>query len=205
MINAGQVVAHMTLDTSQFTNGINTALSEMRSFTDNTINASQRITGLGQGLMSIGGMLSATVSAPLLGVATASAKVASDFEAGMSKVQAISGATSSDIERLSEKAKEMGANTKFSASESAEAFQYMSMAGWKTEEMLNGISGIMDLAAASGENLGLVSDIVTDAITAFGLSASDSAHFADVLASASSNANTNVSMLGKQFAQLKVA
>ena len=77
--------------------------------------------------------------------------------------------------------------------------------GWKTEEMLNGISGIMDVAAASGENLGLVSDIVTDAITAFGLSASDSAHFADVLASASSNANTNVAMLGKQFAQLKVA
>ena len=108
----------------------------------------------------------------------------------MSKVAAISGATGDDLKALTDKAKEMGATTKFSASESADALQYMAMAGWKTEDMLNGLEGIMNLAAASGEDLATTSDIVTDALTAFGLSAEDSTHFADVLAQASSNANT---------------
>ena len=89
--------------------------------------------------------------------------------------------------------------TKFSASEAAEAMNYMAMAGWKTEDMLSGIEGVMNLAAASGEDLATTSDIVTDALTAFGLSAQDSGHFADVLAAASSNANTNVSMMGETF------
>lgn len=126
-------------------------------------------------------------------------KAGSDFEAGMSKVAAISGATGKDLDKLKEKAMEMGAKTKFSASESAEALNYMSMAGWKTEDMLDGLEGIMNLAAASGEDLAITSDIVTDALTAFGLSAKDSTRFADVLASASSNANTNVSMMGETF------
>ena len=131
-------------------------------------------------------------------------KVGSDFESGMSKVQAISGATGEEIDKLTEKAKEMGAKTKFSASESAEAFQYMAMAGWKTEDMLNGIEGIMNLAAASGEDLASVSDIVTDALTAFGLQAKDSAHFADVLARASSNSNTNVGLMGETFKYVEI-
>ena len=117
----------------------------------------------------------------------------------MSKVSAISGATGDNFKQLKEKAMEMGKKTKFSATESAEAFEYMAMAGWKTEEMLGGIEGIMNLAAASGEDLATTSDIVTDALTAFGLSASDSAEFADVLAAASANANTNVSMMGDTF------
>ena len=104
-----------------------------------------------------------------------------------------------DLAALTDKAKEMGAKTKFSATESAEAMQYMAMAGWKTGDMLNGIEGIMNLAAASGEDLATTSDIVTDALTAFGLSAQDSTHFADVLAQASSNANTNVGMMGETF------
>lgn len=126
-------------------------------------------------------------------------KVGSDFESGMSKVQAISGATTEDMQKLEAKAKEMGASTKFSATESAEALQYMAMAGWKTEDMLGGLEGIMNLAAASGEDLASTSDIVTDALTAFGLKASDSTHFADVLAQASSNANTNVGLMGETF------
>nr|DAE22767.1 MAG TPA: minor tail protein [Siphoviridae sp. ct2hZ16] len=117
----------------------------------------------------------------------------------MSNVAAISGATGEQLEQLTELAKEMGATTKFSASEAAEGYQYMAMAGWKTQDMLNGLPGIMNLAAASGENLGTVSDIVTDALTAMGLSAEDSAHFANVLAAASSNSNTNVSMMGETF------
>lgn len=131
--------------------------------------------------------------------ATAAATVGSSFEAAMSKVSAISGASGKDLQSLTDKAKEMGAKTKFSASESAEALQYMAMAGWNTTSMLNGIDGIMSLAAADGLDLATTSDIVTDAITAFGLKASDSTHFADVLAKASSSANTNVSMLGESF------
>lgn len=131
--------------------------------------------------------------------ATAAATVGSSFEAAMSKVSAISGASGKDLQSLTDKAKEMGAKTKFSASESAEALQYMAMAGWDTTSMLNGIDGIMSLAAADGLDLATTSDIVTDAITAFGLKASDSTHFADVLAKASSSANTNVSMLGESF------
>lgn len=138
-------------------------------------------------------------STGLSALGAASFKAGSNFEAEMSKVSAISGATADDLNALKEKAKEMGASTKFSATESAYALEYMAMAGWKTEDMLSGIEGIMNLAAASGEDLATTSDIVTDALTAFGLSASDSGHFADVLAKASSNANTNVSMLGESF------
>jgi TP901 family phage tail tape measure protein len=122
-----------------------------------------------------------------------------EFDSTMSKVAAISGATADEVKQLTDKAKEMGAKTKFSASESAEAFTYMAMAGWKTGDMLDGIEGIMNLAAASGEDLATTSDIVTDALTAFGLKAEDSGRFADILAAASSNANTNVSMMGETF------
>ena len=117
----------------------------------------------------------------------------------MSQVGAISGATGQAFEDLTAKAQEMGATTKFTATEAAEAFNYMAMAGWQPEQMISGISGIMNLAAASGESLGSTSDIVTDALTAFGLKASDSGHFADVLAKASASANTNVGMLGESF------
>lgn len=144
----------------------------------------------------------------------ASIKVGMEFEAEMSKVESICGATGDELAALTEKAKEMGAKTKFSASEAAEAMEYMAMAGWKTSDMLGGIEGIMNLAAASGEDLATTSDIVTDAMTAFGLAAdgtttviknglekevSNASHFADVLASASSNANTNVSLMGDTF------
>lgn len=122
-----------------------------------------------------------------------------DFEAVMSKVQAVSGATGAEMVKLNAKAEEMGAATKFTATQSAEAFNYMAMAGWKTKDMLEGIEGIMNLSAASGEDLATTSDIVTDALTAFGLKAKDSGHFADVLAQASSNANTNVGMMGESF------
>lgn len=151
-----------------------------------------------KGLKATGAILTGTATA-IGAIGAASVKVGSDFEASMSKVAAISGATGDDLKALTDKAKEMGATTKFSASESADALQYMAMAGWKTEDMLNGLEGIMNLAAASGEDLATTSDIVTDALTAFGLSAEDSTHFADVLAQASSNANTNVGMMGETF------
>lgn len=125
--------------------------------------------------------------------------VGSSFESEMSKVAAISGATGDDIDALKEKALEMGSQTVFTASEAAQALEYMAMAGWKTDDMLDGLEGIMNLAAASGEDLATTSDIVTDALTALGMSADEAGHFADVLAAASSNANTNVSMMGESF------
>lgn len=140
--------------------------------------------------------------ASLLGVSLGVADTVNtfkDFESMMSQVKAISGATGQDFEDLTAKAKEMGATTKFTATQSAEAFNYMAMAGWQPTQMIDGISGVMNLAAASGEDLGTTSDIVTDAITAFGLQAGDAGHFADVLAQASANANTNVGMLGESF------
>lgn len=138
-------------------------------------------------------------SGALTAFAGYSVKAGSSFETGMSEVEAISGATGEQIEELATKAKEMGATTKFSATESAAALKYMAMAGWSTEDMLGGLEGIMNLAAASGEDLASVSDIVTDALTAFGLQASDSSHFADVLAKAASNSNTNVGLMGATF------
>jgi TP901 family phage tail tape measure protein len=155
---------------------------------------------IGKNALSVfaGNMLTEVVS-QAKNAAGAVLGIGMNFESGMSKVQAISGASGEELAALTDKAKEMGAKTKFSATESAEAMQYMAMAGWKTGDMLNGIEGIMNLAAASGEDLATTSDIVTDALTAFGLSAQDSTHFADVLAQASSNANTNVGMMGETF------
>lgn len=133
------------------------------------------------------------------GLAGSAIKIGVEFDASMSKVSAISGATGKSLEKLRDQAKELGKTTQFSMSEVSEAMQYMAMAGWKTNEILSGTKGILDLAAASGEDLATTSDIVTDALTAFGMKAEESGRFADVLAAASSNANTNVSMMGETF------
>lgn len=140
--------------------------------------------------------------ATILGISLGAADTVgtyTDFTSMMSQVSAISGATGASLDTLTAKAKEMGATTKFTAAESAEAFNYMAMAGWKTEDMTAGIGGILSLAAASGESLGTTSDIVTDALTVFGLKADSAGRFADVMAQASANANTNVAMLGESF------
>ena len=126
-------------------------------------------------------------------------EVGKKFDSSMSQVEAVSGASGEALEKLRSKAKEMGETTKFSASDAADAFNYMAMAGWKTEDMLNGIEGVLNLAAASGTDLATTSDIVTDALTAMGYSAGDAGKLADVMAAASSNANTNVEMMGATF------
>ena len=180
-------------------------LKRLEEQANQSATALQKISATGEKLKDVGSTIEGAgkkllpVTATVTALGTASVKTAADFEAAMSKVAAVSGATGSDLEALSKKAREMGSKTKFSASEAAEAMNYMAMAGWKTEDMLSGIEGVMNLAAASGEDLATTSDIVTDALTAFGLSAQDSGHFADVLAAASSNANTNVSMMGETF------
>lgn len=179
------LIAKIGVDLTEFERGI----AKMQSRLEDTASK----------MATVGKKMSVMLTAPIVAMGAATTKVGMDFEAAMSEVAAISGATGEVLGLLTEKAKEMGATTKFSASESAEALKYMAMAGWDTQQMLDGISGVMALAAASGENLGKVSDIVTDAITAFGMKAAQAGEFADVLAAASSNANTNVSMLGESF------
>lgn len=199
-VDVGSAVGYLDLDISGFLAGLKSAQSEADKQSKNIATTiGNNISGVGKSLTSVGTTLTKNVSVPIVGLGTAVVTMSSNFESAMSKVSAISGATGSDFDKLNEKAQEMGAKTKFSATEAAEAFTYMAMAGWKTEDMLQGIDGIMNLAAADGLDLATTSDIVTDALTAFGLSAGDSAHFADVLAKASSSANTNVSMLGESF------
>ena len=173
--------------------------SQMQAAGEKIQEVGEKIKAVGDKLQTIGRDLTTRVTAPIVAGFAAAVKTTGDFDAAMSQVQAVSGATASDMTLLRDKAKEMGETTKFSASESAEALNYMAMAGWKTEDMLGGLEGIMNLAAASGEDLASTSDIVTDALTAFGYQAEDAGHFADILASAASNANTNVSMMGESF------
>lgn len=170
-----------------------------------TVNVKQNLAGsIGAvGNRLSGAMFGATMQ--MAGIAGISFGIANgikkyaDFEKEMSNVKAISGATSDEFLQLKKKAIDMGAATKYTATESAEAFRYMGMAGWKTSEMIGGIEGIMNLASASGEDLATTSDIVTDSLSAFGLQAKDSAMFADVLASAATNSNTNVALMGQTF------
>lgn len=132
-------------------------------------------------------------------LAQAAYEAGANFETSMSEVKAIAQATPADMERITEKAKEMGRTTKFTATEAGNAMYYMAQAGWDTEEILGGIEGVMHLAAAGGQDLAETSDIVTDALTAMGYAASDANHFADLLATTAANSNTNVAKMGKTF------
>lgn len=192
MSNIFDLQATISLNAANFENGIQqaqTAFSGLGSKID-------------AGAVALGGVMASAVTTAASGLADfgkSAITTGMNFDTAMSNVKAISGATGEEFDSLRSKAKEMGATTKFTATEAAEAFSYMAMAGWRAEDMMSGIEGIMNLAAASGEDLAATSDIVTDALTAFGLSAEDSGHFADVLAAASSAANTNVSMMGETF------
>ncbi len=158
-----------------------------------------KLQDIGKKMQTVGKSMTLHVTAPVVAGFGLAAKKSIDFDDSMRKVKATSGATSGEFQQLRDKALEMGAKTKFSASQSAEALNYMALAGWDTKDMLNGIDGVMQLAAASGEDLAEVSDIVTDGLSAFGLKAKDSTHFADVLAQTSSKANTDVHGLGEAF------
>ena len=203
------------IDTSGFQKGINTLSSLAKS----GLNGIQTLASTGLSLVQ--SSVTATVDAMkgLGDVAVSLGKeavtVGTNFEASLSKVIATAGMTKDSLveitnadgvtetvnmyDTLEAKSKELGASTQFSATQVSDAFGYMAMAGWDCEQMLGGIDGILNLAAASGEDLATTSDIVTDALTAFGLKAEDAGHFSDVLAKASSSANTNVSMMGETF------
>lgn len=183
-------------------------LSIKLSFDSKSLQSSQsevesKTKSMGTAMQTTFGVLAANaisgVTSKVGGLVKSTIEVGKAFEKSMSNVAAISGATGADLEALTAKAQEMGRNTVWSASDAADAMSYMAMAGWKTSDMLDGIAGIMDLATAAGADLATTSDIVTDALTAFGLSAADSGRLADVMAAASSNANTNVGLMGETF------
>lgn len=162
-------------------------------------NAGQKIQKVGKAVTSVGTTLTKYVTAPIVGLGTAAVKTTADFDESMSKVQALSGATGKDFDALRKKAREMGATTKYSAGESADALGYMALAGWDTNQMIDGLDGVLNLAAASGMELAEASDMVTDYLSAFGLEAKDSTRFADQLAYAQAHSNTTTTQLGDAF------
>lgn len=178
-------------------NGLKGALNGISKDISNVSKDFEGLKKVGEGISSIGKKLTMGLTLPIAGIGVASAKTAMDFEAGMNKVSAISGATGKDLEKLENLAKDMGATTKFSATESAEALSYMGMAGWKTQDMLEGLPGILNLASAGGTDLALTSDIVTDGLTALGMSAKDTGKFVDIMASTVSNSNTSIELMGE--------
>lgn len=198
-MSVGTAVGYLDLDTSKFQNGLKTAAQQLSGFTDSTQSVGNRVTSLGEGLKTVGQNMTKYISVPLIGIGTASVATAANFEKSMSNVAALSGATGKDLEDLTNIAKEMGATTQFSASEAADALGYMALAGWKTEESMSALPGILDLAAASNMGLAEASDMVTDYLSAFQQEADQAGRMADVLAYAQANSNTTTQALGEAF------
>lgn len=194
-----KLVGEVFVDTTQADNSLGKTEEKALGLAKKFESAGETVKKAGDKISKVGSSMTKKISLPIVGAGVASVKLAADFESSMSKVSALSGATGEELDDLKAKALEMGAKTKFSAKEAADAMGYMGMAGWGAGDMLEGLEGIMNLAAASGEDLATTSDIVTDALTAFGLEAGDASHFADVLAVASSESNTNVSLMGETF------
>ena len=196
-INVGTAVGYLDLDASKFKTGLKTAQSSLSEFTNKSNNAGTRFEALGSSLKTVGSTITTAVSLPLLALGAGAIKTASDFEAGMSKVSALSGATGDDLKMLEDKAREMGASTKYSATESAEALSYMALAGWDAEQMAAGLEPSLKLAGAAGMDLALATDIVTDTMSMFGMEASEATKMTDMLAYAQANSNTDVQQLGE--------
>lgn len=195
-VEVGSAYATLRVKLDEWNQGLKTAISSLQGY-GSRLQVS--MDSVGKKLTSAGKSLTTKVTLPIVGIGTAAVKTSMDFESAMSKVASLSGAQGEQFDSLRDKALEMGAKTMYSATESAEALQYMALAGWNTEDMLNGLEPILKLAGAAGMDLGTASDIVTDGLTAMGLSAKDAAHFADVMAVTMSKSNTDVNQLGEAF------
>lgn len=199
-VNVGEAKGYLDLDITGFLAGLKTAQSEANTATKSmATTVGTNLTSAGRSITSAGKSLTKNFTAPIVAAGTACVTLSANFESAMSKVSALSGATGGDMDKLKKKALEMGSKTKYSASEAAEGFQYMALAGWDTESMLEGIEPILKLAGAAEIDLGTASDIVTDALTAMGLEAKDTAKFTDVLATTMANSNTDVTQMGEAF------
>lgn len=199
MVNLGTATAYLDLDTSGFNNGISSALSNLNTFTQGTATAADKVTAVGTAFTGVGKTLTTNVTLPLLGVGTAGLKIASDFEKSMSGVKAITGATGEDFKALEQTAIELGATTAFSANEVANAMTEMAKAGWDTQQIIDGMAGVLDATAASGESLDTVATIVADSITGFGLAAKDSGRVANLLTQAANSGTIGINDLGESF------
>lgn len=200
VINQDTAVKNAEGQVKQFSNALNDLQKEEKKTGDEAEKTTSG--GLNAFAVALGNLASQVITKAVSGLGSLVKSVIETgkaFDSSMSQVKAISGATAEDMEKLTEKAEQMGATTKFTATEAADAMGYMAMAGWKTEDMLGGIDGVMNLAAASGAELATTSDIVTDSLTAFGKSAEDAGRLADIMAAAASNSNTNVEMMGETF------
>ncbi|WP_405100818.1 phage tail tape measure protein [Oceanobacillus sp. FSL H7-0719] len=197
--NFQREIAETESKLNHYENQLKNVDKTQRSFGDKLADSGKKVKDFGEKMTTVGKELSLKVTAPLMAVGGVAAKIGMDFKAGLSEVQALSGATGDELARLEERSRELGASTKFSAKEVTDGFKYMALAGWDVQQSLDGIDGVLNLAAASGEDLGRVSDILTDSISAFGDEAKDAGRYADVLAAASSNANTDVAGLGESF------
>ena len=198
-INVGSAIAYLELNTAKFEAGIKNAQSSLNALSDTSAGLSDKMSAMGKSFTSVGSSMTKSLTLPITAVGTAAVKVTSDFDTAMSKVKALSGATGDEFDSLRKKAIEMGSSTKFTATEAAEAFSYMALAGWDTSQMLDGISGMLNLAAAGELDLATASDMVTDYLTAFGKEASYSTQMSDALAKASATTNTSVLQLGEAF------
>ena len=196
-INVGTAVGYLDLDASKFKTGLKTAQSSLSEFTNKSNNAGTRFEALGSSLKTVGSTITTAVSLPLLALGAGAIKTASDFEYGMSEVRAITGATGKDMEALEQQAKQLGATTKFSASDAAEGMKYFGMAGYKTDQIMSALPATLNLAAAGGTDLGIACDIVSDAMTGLGMSAEQTGKFTDIMAATITNSNTNIELMGE--------
>lgn len=203
-MNAGVVTAYLMLDRSNFSNGVTSAVGELNSLNNSSGSTSTGVEKLGNTLNNVGktmkntgAVMTAGITTPLVGVGTASAKTAIEFEASISKVSALSGATGEDLKKLENIAKEMGAKTQYSAVQSSEALSYMALAGFDVEQMCAALEPTLNLAASANMDLATASDIVTDTLSMFSMQASETKRMTDVMAYAQANANTDVQGLGE--------
>lgn len=191
----------------EFGKSVKQANTEVDDLNTNAGEAGEVFTGIGEKIASAVVMKGVSVAADALGTLKDKAveaaeyvvEVGSSFEAGMSEVEAISGATGSELETLESKAKSLGSSTKFSATEVAGAMTNMSLAGWSVNQTLSGIDGVLQLAAASNMDLADASQVVTDNISSFNLEASQSTHIADMMAYAQANSSTTAAELGEAY------
>lgn len=195
-VEVGSAYATLRVKLDEWNQGLETAIRSLQGY-GSRLQVS--MDSVGKNLTSAGKSLTTKVTLPIVGIGTAAVKTSMDFESAMSKVASLSGAQGEQFDSLRDKAIEMGAKTMYSATESAEALQYMALAGWNTQEMLVGLEPILKLAGAAGMDLGTASDIVTSGLTAMGLSAKDAAHFADVMSVTMSKSSTDVNQLGEAF------
>lgn len=198
--DVGEAQGRLTIDTSDFTGNLKTAFSQYDSLIKRVdTSTGSTAANIGNTMQQIGTAWSVGITQPLTDAGKAAYTVAADFDSNMSAVQAITGATGDQFTSLRDTAIQLGKDTVFSSSEVSDAMIEMGKAGWSSQQIIDGMSGVLDAASASGENLGTVSTIVADAITTFGLSANDSAHVADVLTQAANDGTISISDLGESL------